>query len=90
MVRAVGMGGCGVNIRMRVIIVIDPSDPRDHVLRSDALNWLHHSPTVRGPWWVEENVVAGGDHVLLVVDFRDMLDAHDFRNWSGLCRARFA
>jgi hypothetical protein len=69
---------------MRVEIILDTTDHRDCAVRDEINGWLHHA--TRNLWTVSETEADddGNGTVTLLFDFRDPLDASDFRYWRGL------
>ena len=77
--------GYAINTAMRVILTIDPTDRTDIAMRDEAVDWLHC--TTRNAWSVTEVEDEGDDDeqgMTLTFEFRDPLDADDFRYWRGL------
>jgi hypothetical protein len=72
---------------MNVAITLDSAERRDAAWRDEVIGWLN-SARLRGKWRIEENLSENDDERLrlyLHVNFRDVLDAHDFVSW---CRLR--
>ena len=66
---------------MPVTLIIDPAHADS--VRHDMQAFLHF--LARGRWTINEGEDFDG-RVVLTIDFRDSLDADDFRRWRNMTR----